>query len=73
MVGEEHGLMAWAVGVTSAVDADYVPKKVKTSGFVEMRAQLVLQVADGVGLKGVSDAGGGAGGSTILESWGKHD
>ena len=60
MVGEEHGLMAWVVGVTIAVDADNVPEKVKAPGFVEVLAQLVLQVADGVGLKGVSDAGGGA-------------
>ena len=52
--------MAWVVGVTIAVDADNVPEKVKTPVFVEVLAQLVLQVADGVGLKGVSDAGGGA-------------
>ena len=52
--------MAWVVGVTIAVDADNVPEKVKAPGFVEVLAQLVLQVADGVGLKGVSDAGGGA-------------
>ena len=60
MVGEEHGLMAWVVGVTIAVAADNVPEKVKAPGFVEVLAQLVLQVADGVGLKGVSDTGGGA-------------
>ena len=42
------------------VDADNVPEKVKAPGFVEVLAQLVLQVADGVGLKGVTDAGGGA-------------
>ena len=36
MVGEEHGLMAWVVGVTIAVDADNVPEKVKAPGFVEV-------------------------------------
>ena len=52
--------MAWVVGVTIAVDADNVPEKVKAPGFVEVLARLVLQVAAGVGLKGVSAAGGGA-------------